>query len=75
MILAGPQSQSVPEGSDASFTVLASGSGLSYQWQHNGSNLRATSSTLSLARCRWPQPGTYTMLVSNAGGRWPAVPA
>ena len=70
VILAGPQSQSVPEGSDVSFTVLASGSGtLSYQWQHNGSNLAgATSSLLSLDQVPMAAAGTYTVLVSNAGG-------
>ncbi|HXR47277.1 MAG TPA: choice-of-anchor tandem repeat GloVer-containing protein [Candidatus Limnocylindrales bacterium] len=51
------------------FSVAASGTGLTYQWLFNGTSLTsATSSTLSLAA---PQPtnwGYYSVIVTNASG-------
>ena len=56
VILSGPQSQTVPEGSAVSFTVVASGQDLDHQWQHNGSNIAgATSSALDLAHVQLAQ--------------------
>ena len=70
VILSGPESQTVPVGSVVSFTVVASGSGtLSYQWQHDGTNIAgATATSLNLASAQLTDAGTYTVLVSNAGG-------
>ena len=71
VILTGPQSQTVPEGTDVSFTVMASGSGtLIYQWQHNSSNIAgATTSALSLPNVQpWPMPAPTRSSVSNPGG-------
>ena len=69
MIISGPQSQTVPVGSAVSFTVEASGQDLTYQWQHNGSNIAgATSSALGLANVQLADAGAYTVVVSNAGG-------
>ena len=63
VILSGPESQTVPVGSAVSFTVVASGSGtLSYQWQHNGTNLAgALASSLNLANVQLAEAGTYTV--------------
>src|SRR5512138_798590 len=69
VIVAGPQSQSVEEDTVVSFTVEALGSGLSYQWQHNGSDLAGASlSGLNLGKVQLASAGTYTVVVSNAGG-------
>ncbi|MGD1020796.1 MAG: immunoglobulin domain-containing protein, partial [Verrucomicrobiia bacterium] len=38
-ILSGPSPQAACDGGSANFTVSASGAGLSYQWQENGSNI------------------------------------
>ena len=51
------------------FAVIASGVGLDYQWQFNGTNLAgATNSTLTLTNVRPEQAGTYTVIVSNSFG-------
>jgi polygalacturonase len=54
-IVSGPSPQTVCNGGSASFTVSASGAGLSYQWQKNGSSINnggtisgSTSTTLTL---------------------------
>ena len=67
-ILAPPQSQSVSVGSSASFSVAATGSGLSYQWQLNGTALAgATSPTLPLTNLQPAQAGIYTVVVTSGG--------
>jgi uncharacterized cupredoxin-like copper-binding protein len=69
VILSGPQSQTVTAGSSVSFSVVASGTELSYQWQVEGVSIAgATRSVLNLANVQLPDAGTYTVLVSNAGG-------
>ena len=69
VIISGPESQTVQVGSPVLFTVEASGQDLIYQWQHNGSNIAgATSSGLALANVQLTDAGTYTVVVSNAGG-------
>jgi hypothetical protein len=54
-ILSSPSPEAVCNGGSASFTVSASGAGLSYQWQKNGSNISnggtvngSTTNTLTL---------------------------
>lgn len=68
-----PQSATVCDGANASFTVTASGTSLSYQWRRNGSNLTnggsisgATSATLSITGVSAANAGTYDVVVSNA---------
>ena len=69
VIVSAVQSQTVTAGSDVSFTVVASGSDLTYQWQFNGSNLPgATGSTLNLTGVQLADAGSYTVLVTNPGG-------
>jgi hypothetical protein len=64
-----PSSQTVVAGGTATFTVSASGSGLSYQWTLNGASISsATNATLALATITAPQAGNYAVIVANAGG-------
>jgi hypothetical protein len=46
-ILSGPSPQTVCDGGSATFTVSASGAGLSYQWQKNGVNILSDGGTIS----------------------------
>jgi endonuclease/exonuclease/phosphatase family metal-dependent hydrolase len=69
-ILVPPQSLTVVEGSNVTFTVTASGTPpLSYQWQRNSTNLAdATASALSLPAVTTNQSGSYSVTVTNAFG-------
>ncbi|MGA2605396.1 MAG: glycosyl hydrolase family 28 protein [Verrucomicrobiia bacterium] len=58
-ITSNPSPQSVCAGGMASFTVSASGAGLSYQWQKNGSNI-GDGGTISGS-------GTITLTLTGAG--------
>ncbi|HWA27416.1 MAG TPA: pectinesterase family protein [Lacunisphaera sp.] len=72
-----PASQSVLEGADVTFTVVATGTApLSYQWSKDGSALAGgTSATLSLAAVTAANAGSYTVAVSNAAGSATSDPA
>src|SRR5258707_10419146 len=49
--------------------VGASGTGLGYQWKRNSTNLPgATSATYSIPNLQTNHSGSYTVLVTNAGG-------
>ena len=64
-----PTSRRVSVGQSASFTVVASGPGLSYRWLFNGVVLSgATSASLTLSSVGLASAGTYQVVVSNAGG-------
>src|SRR5205823_13395736 len=62
-----PESQTVLQGQDASFSVLAGGTGpLSYQWNFNGTALSgATDSALPLSSVQAANAGSYNVVVSN----------
>jgi alpha-tubulin suppressor-like RCC1 family protein len=63
-----PANQSVNSGGTASFSVTASGSGLSYQWSFGPTPIAgATSSTLSFTATA-SSVGSYSVVVTNAGG-------
>jgi len=66
-ITAQPQAQTVVVGSDATFTVGASGFGaLKYQWSLNGSPLsNATNVTLLVTNAQPAHQGNYSVMVSN----------
>ena len=70
VITAQPQNQTVASGSNASFTVAATGSlPLMYQWQFQGASLdKETNTTLSLANVTTNQAGVYSVIVSNSIG-------
>jgi hypothetical protein len=68
-ITSQPVSQTVNQGSPVSFSVTATGTGLSFQWQLNSVNIPgATSASYNLASVTTNDAGTYTVLVSNTGG-------
>jgi len=64
-----PQSQTVCAGSEATFRVVAQGSGLSYQWLFNDELIAgATLDTLTLVAVDAADAGVYNVTVSNASG-------
>lgn len=64
-----PTAQSICSGSTASFSVSASGAGLSYQWRKGGSNISgATSASYSIAAASAGNAGTYDVVVSGTCG-------
>ncbi|MDB6065698.1 MAG: Conserved repeat domain protein [Pedosphaera sp.] len=69
-IVGQPQSQSVIAGSNATFSVSATGTApLSYQWQLGMANLAgATNASLTLTNVQIAQAGTYSVVVYNAAG-------
>lgn len=67
-ITAQPSNQSAAVGQPATFSVSASGSNLSYQWNFNSSAIsNATGSTLTLSNVAAAQAGNYSVNVSSAG--------
>ena len=72
-----PQSEQVPLGTTATFTVVASSATpLSYQWRLNGADLPgATGAVLVLTDVQASDAGDYTVEVSNAFGGVTSVPA
>ncbi|MCC6129447.1 MAG: immunoglobulin domain-containing protein [Acidobacteria bacterium] len=72
-----PQSQTVCSGSDATFTVSAGGSNLSYQWLYGGSPLDdgpkisgSKTDTLTLSGVGPSFGGTYSVIVYEAPPVW-----
>ncbi|MHC4797013.1 MAG: immunoglobulin domain-containing family protein, partial [Planctomycetota bacterium] len=54
----------------AQFTVAAAGSGLEYQWQHNGGDIAgADTDTLQISNVQSSDTGNYRSVVSNNGGQ------
>jgi plastocyanin len=70
VITGQPVSQTVSNGANVTFTVTATGTApLSFQWQKNGAAIPgATSSSLTLNAVTAIDAGSYTVVVSNAGG-------
>ncbi len=69
VITAQPLSLTVSEGSSATFSVTATGTGLNYQWRFNGSSMSgATASSYTIASVQGSDAGTYDVVVSNDGG-------
>jgi len=76
-ILVQPQSQTVEPGSNATFTVTASGATtLYYQWRFGGGELSgATTSALAITNAQPVNAGSYTVVVTNAVGSVTSSPA
>jgi hypothetical protein len=56
-------------GQNATFTVVASGTGLSYQWRKNGVNISgATSSSYTITNVAASDAAAYDVIVTNTGG-------
>jgi sugar lactone lactonase YvrE len=63
-----PASLTVNSGVSATFSVTATGA-TTYQWQSNGAAIAgATSASYTLANATAVDSGSYTVIVSNAGG-------
>ncbi|PAW86517.1 MAG: hypothetical protein B9S33_07975 [Pedosphaera sp. Tous-C6FEB] len=65
-----PQSLTVVQGQNATFSVNATGTApLTYQWRFGGVNIPgATSTSLPLTNVQASQAGLYSVVISNAGG-------
>ncbi len=64
-----PVGQTFAVGTDLSLSVSAVGTGLTYQWLHNGTNiLGATSSILNLVNPSAAAAGVYRVVVNSAAG-------
>ncbi len=73
-----PQSRTNLAGSDATFTVSASGPGpLRYQWRFNQTNLLSgeTNVSLTLTNVQRNQAGQYSVVITNGGGMTISAPA
>ena len=72
-----PSNLTVQVGSSVTMSVAASGSGLSYRWMKNGApvvNGSAATPTLTLTNAQVSDTGSYTAVVSNAGGSTTSAP-
>jgi alpha-tubulin suppressor-like RCC1 family protein len=64
-----PSSLNVLDGSSATFSVVATGTSLSYQWRKEGVAISgATSSSLTITAVSASDAGSYTVFVSNTAG-------
>ena len=64
-----PSDRSAAVGEEVSFTVRATGRGLSYQWRKDGENLTGeTSATLNLGVAQAEHAGSYSVVISNVLG-------
>ena len=70
VISSQPQNLVVTAGQGASFSVAASGGGLSYQWRKNGSNVQSNgnAASYSIASAQTTDAGSYHVVVSNSLG-------
>jgi sugar lactone lactonase YvrE len=66
IIISRPLSQHVEVGQAVSFSITASGSGLTYQWQKNGANIPGgTSATYSIASAQTSDVAIYSVRVTS----------
>jgi formylglycine-generating enzyme required for sulfatase activity len=64
-----PANKTVTPGSAVTLNVVATGSGLSYQWRKDGVNISgATGGSYSIASVQNTNAGTYTVVISNVSG-------
>lgn len=67
-ITAQPSSQAVVAGGSVTFSVTATGTGLTYQWYKDGSAIGgATGTSYTIASAAATDSGTYTVKVTGAG--------
>jgi hypothetical protein len=68
-ILTQPQGQTIAQGSNATFTVVALGDSLTYQWQFNGTNISdATLSAYTVSGGQATNTGNYDVVLANNYG-------
>jgi hypothetical protein len=77
-----PRSVITQPGSDATFTVVASGESLSYQWRHAGTNLTESAhfvgvnaATLKVVAVDDADAGEYSVMVTGGSGDIASAPA
>jgi glucose/arabinose dehydrogenase len=71
-----PLSQSIMETKPVTFTVSASGVGLTYQWQFNNVNITgATAATYTIPNVTNANAGAYKVVVTNTAGNVTSNPA
>jgi gliding motility-associated-like protein len=76
VITGQPFDQQVCEGTNVTFGVTATGSGLSYQWRRNGSNIIGqTSAILTLTAATPAQSGNYDVVVTGQCGTLTSIAA
>ena len=65
-----PQSVTVAQGNNATFSVTATGTGtITYQWRKNGVNINgATNASFTISNATASTAGTYSVVVTNSGG-------
>jgi hypothetical protein len=70
IITTQPQSQTVLEGTNATFSTVAQGAQpLAYQWNLNGTNVPgATNAILTIANVQSPNLGDYSVVITNSYG-------
>jgi hypothetical protein len=68
-ITSQPANASVPSGQPVTFSVVAVGGGVSYQWQYNGQPIPgATASTYLISAASQQAAGSYRVVVSDVHG-------
>ena len=72
-----PQGQTLPEGTNVAFTVMATGTlPLTYQWFFNGAVLSGQTNTmLAIPNVQAANAGSYTVVVGNQAGTVTSIPA
>jgi hypothetical protein len=66
-ITAQPQSRTVNQGENATFTLTATGTALSYQWRLNGANIGgATASSFEQTNAQPAHAGGYAVVLTNS---------
>ncbi|MFD1605624.1 PQQ-dependent sugar dehydrogenase [Flavobacterium artemisiae] len=71
-----PVSQSIMETNPVTFTVSASGTGLTYQWQFNNVNINgATAASYTIPNVTNANAGAYRVIVTNTAGNVTSNPA
>lgn len=69
LITTQPLSRTILAGENVSFSVVATGTGLSYQWQFNGQDIAGqTQSQLVISSAGREQAGVYSVRVTNSSG-------
>jgi hypothetical protein len=67
LITSQPVNQTVCNGGNATFSVTATGSGLTYQWRRNGTNIAgATNSSLTINNVTNANAGNYDVVINSA---------
>lgn len=69
VIATQPQSQTNYIGADATFTVVATGGNLQYQWRFNGTDITdATGSSLTVTSIQLTNQGSFSVFIHNGAG-------